>query len=728
MSYVAIARKWRPRTFEEIAGQTHVTRTLANAIKLDRIHHAFLFTGARGVGKTTAARTLARCLNCEQDGPRPDPCGECGCCQAILAGNSPDVIEIDGASNNSVEDVRDLRESVRYMPQRGRFKVYIVDEVHMLSRGAFNALLKTLEEPPAHVVFIFATTEPQKIPDTILSRVQRFDFKRIPQQVVVDYLSKICAAEGVKIPEDGLRLIARAGEGSMRDSQSLLDQVISFAGDDATTEQVAEILGLVDRKLLYEMLEGMVRGQADRCLSAIDQVYGYGYDLSEFTAELLELLRNATLVTLSQQSHRWLDVPGEEVERLTGLAKDVPPEVFVRSFDVMLDVHEQVARAPRPRLVLEMAVARLVSIRPARPLDQVVRQLHDLERRMRQGGAAARPRDHRSGGRSGAPGGGRDDADPEPGRRGPPQGGGDQGGNHGGPPPRGTPMASSHGGASHGGLALVRDSAPAGVTRAAPSAEVRRSAPPLREVPPPLDDELPTAGHASLPPESDPAPLGRSRPDDRSFDDRGFDDRSFDDRGFDDGGFDDPGLGDSGLDGADDRPPLLAPGATEEHRFRAFTQWLAHGGMEWDLWAQDAVLLSVEPPVLRVGFRHEFQERQAARKAHSKRIKRGVEDCFPGCSAVSVEPAGPGAGSQSQREADRAAYEARVAELERDMAVHPLIAALRDRLGAEVTGVVPDTVVRAPPPPLLDDEGAEDDGLSADPLAHDAADAGEEEP
>ncbi len=392
MSYVAIARKWRPTRFDDIVGQGHVTRTLQNAIRLDRVHHAFLFTGARGVGKTTCARVLARALNCEAgEGPTPDPCGECSSCTEIAGGHAADVIEIDGASNNSVEDIRDLRDSVRYLPQRGRRKIYIVDEVHMLSRGAFNALLKTLEEPPPHVVFIFATTEPHKIPDTILSRVQRFDFKRIPMATVVRRLQTVCEGEGLTISEGGLRLIARAGEGSMRDSQSLLDRIASFAGDSATTEQVAEVLGLVDRGLLYKMLEGVVKGQADLCLDTIEQVDGYGFDLSEFTSEMLELIRNATLVGLSPGSKRHIDVPEDELEHLVALSQSVPSDVLVRSFHVMLEVHDQVARAPRPRMVLEMAVARLVSIRPARGIDQLLERVELLQRRvLHQVGSGAR--------------------------------------------------------------------------------------------------------------------------------------------------------------------------------------------------------------------------------------------------------------------------------------------------------------------------------------------------
>lgn len=390
-AYVAIARKWRPLTLEEMAGQTHVTRTLKNALASGRIHHAFLFTGARGVGKTTAARALARALQCVS-GPTATPCGTCGPCVDILAGTCPDVVEIDGASNNSVDDIRDLRDGVRYLPATARFRIYIIDEVHMLSKGAFNALLKTLEEPPPHVKFIFATTEVNKIPETILSRVQRFDFKRIPASVVVGRLRHICDSDGIAISEAALRMVARAGEGSMRDAQSLLDQVVSFGGANPTDAQVTDILGLVDRRVLYEMLTGLVRAEPDRCLDAIAEVHESGFEIAQFTGELLELVRNATLIALSPGSRKHLDVPEEEKERLAGLVDGMSAELLSRTFQTLLEVHDQVARASRPRLVLEMAVARLVAIRPAQAMTPIVERLVDLERRLRGGGVAVPPR------------------------------------------------------------------------------------------------------------------------------------------------------------------------------------------------------------------------------------------------------------------------------------------------------------------------------------------------
>ncbi len=383
MSYLAIARKYRPTTFDEIVGQEHVTRTLTNALERGRIHHAYLFCGARGVGKTTAARALARALSCVR-GPTPTPCGTCVPCRAIGAGNSPDLIEIDGASNNGVEHIRELRETVAYLPTQGPYKIYLVDEVHMLTRAAFNALLKTLEEPPSHVVFLFATTEPAKIPDTILSRVQRFDFKRIPVRAVVERLRAIAAAEGASLSDASLRLIARAGEGSMRDAQSLLDKVISFgASHEVTDQEVGDILGLIDRRILHDALAGMVGGDAARVLRAIDTVYGYGFELSQFSEELLEVVRNATFLKLSPESRAFIDADDDEVDALQRIVADVHPEQLHRLFDALVDVHDRVCRAPRPRLVLEMAAVRLATPRPVVPIGPLVQRLEDLERRTR---------------------------------------------------------------------------------------------------------------------------------------------------------------------------------------------------------------------------------------------------------------------------------------------------------------------------------------------------------
>src|SRR5690242_7751839 len=254
MGYLVLARKWRPQTFHDMTGQEHVVRTIANAIKADRVAHAYLFCGPRGVGKTTAARLLAKALNCEK-GPTADPCGVCQACTEIAAGTSVDVAEIDDASNNGVENVREIRENAKYQPQRDRHKIYIIDEVHMLSSAAFNALLKTLEEPPGHVKFIFATTEPHKLPDTILSRCQRHNFRRIPAKRMLERLQEICKAEGAALSDRSLSMVVRQAEGGMRDALSLLDQILSACGPSATDEEVAEAIGAIDRLVVQEFVE-----------------------------------------------------------------------------------------------------------------------------------------------------------------------------------------------------------------------------------------------------------------------------------------------------------------------------------------------------------------------------------------------------------------------------------------------------------------------------------------
>ena len=387
MTYLVSARRWRPQTFDDLVGQEHVARTLSNAIRGGRVAHAFLFTGVRGVGKTTAARVLAKALNCEQ-GPTPTPCNVCTNCREITAGSAVDVLEIDGASNTGVDDVREIIENVRYQAAKSRFKIYIIDEVHMLSNSAFNALLKTLEEPPAHVKFIFATTDPHKLPATVQSRCQRYDFRRIPLRQVVGRLRQIVEADQVTVSDKALFMLAREGEGSMRDAQSLLDQVLAGAEGAIADAAVLDTLGLADHAVIGALADAVIDRDPARVLEPLDQAYQRGCDLRRFTRDLLEHFRNLAVAKVSGGA-LLPDVADDEATALREQAARIPPADCDRAFRILLETDEEVARTPYPKLVLEMALLKLATLPALLPVDDLLQRLSDLEARLR-GGAAQR--------------------------------------------------------------------------------------------------------------------------------------------------------------------------------------------------------------------------------------------------------------------------------------------------------------------------------------------------
>ncbi|WP_027716403.1 DNA polymerase III subunit gamma/tau [Desulfuromonas sp. TF] len=381
MSYLVLARKWRPQSFADLVGQEHVSQTLSNAIQAGRVHHAFLFTGARGVGKTSAARIFAKALNCEE-GLSAQPCNQCPSCGEITAGQGVDVFEIDGASNTGVDDIRELRENIRYLPSRSRYKIFIIDEVHMLSINAFNALLKTLEEPPGHAKFIFATTEPHKIPVTILSRCQRFDFRKIALPMISARLREIVDAEGIEISDRSLALVARRGEGSMRDALSTLDQVIAFCGEAVGDEDVQSLLGMVDRRLLLDTAEGIVRRDSRMALEAVRRVDDLGHSYRQFSQELVEVFRALTLCRVLADPGEMLDATADELRELQTLAALGTLEDLQRALTVLVRTEIDLASSSFPRLTLEMALVRLAHLPPARDVGTLVRKIEDLERRL----------------------------------------------------------------------------------------------------------------------------------------------------------------------------------------------------------------------------------------------------------------------------------------------------------------------------------------------------------
>jgi DNA polymerase-3 subunit gamma/tau len=388
MSYLVVARKWRPQNFGDIAGQGHITRTLQNAIRANRIAHAYLFTGVRGVGKTTAARILAKALNCEK-GPTATPCNQCSHCEEITSGKSIDVLEIDGASNRGIDEVRQIIENVRYQPAQCRFKIYIIDEVHQVTKDAFNALLKTLEEPPPSVKFILATTEPHRLPETILSRCQRYDFRRIALREIVDRLREIARSEGLKITDGALVLLAREADGSMRDAQSLLEQMLASAGADSPVDEpfLEDVLGLAERRALYEISSAVIQGNARRCLELVSAMALKGRDLCRLSSDLVEHFRNLMVARLmfpsdAQNSTELLDLPDQEIADLKAQAGDLSVETLVDYFDFAAVGGDEVGRAPNPRFALEALVVKLATLPKALPVPELLERLERLERKL----------------------------------------------------------------------------------------------------------------------------------------------------------------------------------------------------------------------------------------------------------------------------------------------------------------------------------------------------------
>ena len=385
MSYMALYRKFRPQTFDDVKGQDHIVTTLQNQIKSDRIGHAYLFTGTRGTGKTTIAKILARTINCEnpQDGC---PCMECAMCKSITAGNSMNVIEMDAASNNGVDSIRQIVEEVAYPPTEGKYKVYIIDEVHMLSTGAFNALLKTLEEPPSYVVFILATTEVHKIPITILSRCQRYDFHRISIDTIAARLQELMDKEGVQVEEKALRYIAKAADGSMRDGLSLLDQCIAFyIGQTLTYDNVLKVLGAIDTEVFSRLLRHIINGEITQCIGILEEIITQGRDLNQFVNDFTWYLRNLMLIKSSDDMEDVLEMSSDNLALLKEEAQMVDTEILMRYIQVLSALSNDIKYASQKRVLIEIALIKLCKPQMEQDISALNNRMANLEKKVEEG-------------------------------------------------------------------------------------------------------------------------------------------------------------------------------------------------------------------------------------------------------------------------------------------------------------------------------------------------------
>ncbi|MEY8339458.1 DNA polymerase III subunit gamma/tau [Lachnospiraceae bacterium 62-35] len=385
MSYTALYRKWRPVTFEDVKGQDHIVKTLKNQITSGRIGHAYLFCGTRGTGKTSIAKIFARAVNCEnpQEG---SPCNQCPTCQAVMSGSSLNVVEIDAASNNGVENIREIREQVQYPPTEGRYRVYIIDEVHMLSTGAFNALLKTLEEPPSYVIFILATTEAHKIPVTVLSRCQRYDFKRITLPTLTARLKELTDAEQIEVEEKALAYIARAADGSMRDALSLLDQCAAFHyGKCLSYDNVLEVLGAVDHTVFSNLFRAVTKGDTKSCIYQLEEMIVQGRELGQFVNDFIWYMRNLLLIMTTDDAESMLDMSEDNIKLLREEAGLINTEILMRYIRVFSELSNQIRYASQKRVLIELAFIRLTKPQMEENLDSVMQRLSELENRLDEG-------------------------------------------------------------------------------------------------------------------------------------------------------------------------------------------------------------------------------------------------------------------------------------------------------------------------------------------------------